>query len=257
MADVIDPREIAALHDTERTCPFNNFANAYVLHGQVPDPRFGGDCLYQAKMMGERLRAAVPNIAVTYHNQSGEDTAGHIVAFAGEGDERRAFEVTSLAASPFSLSSCRGRANAQLIPTFPLPPTGNRAIRCFWLEHYAQLHMMLLNDGASTLCTRTTTDRSIVLPAGAHPIDAMMARLERPKLVLQVLEPDHGVSKVQLDMATGAMKAQRVGAEIVSETRTKAFDGEVGRIAGILGVSRAQLVEFFREGEAFEQRLRA
>jgi hypothetical protein len=243
------------LRATQQECPYNNISNAFILRGQVPDPRFGGDCLYQAKVFGERLRAVAPEAVVRFHNQEGEGTAGHIVPFVGEGDERAAFEITSLAAEPIVLERVRGRASARSIPTLPLAPLGNRSLHSFWIPQAATLHMLLQSSTQGTMLHhRIATDASIQLPDTAHPIDEFMCMQPRKPLKLQILDTDSCKTTVCMNPTDGAMSIRRVGSsETLSGTRR--FEEELARVATTLAVTRAQLLEFFHEGLAMERGL--
>ncbi len=240
------------LHATERAVPYNNFANLYVQKGQVPNPRFGGDCMYQAHVFAERFRAAVNGVPVRFHNEEGEGTRGHIVPITGDGDERLVFEITQLATEPVSLAAIRGRANAKRILAFPVPPEGDRELSLFWLPHLEQLNMsMLSNCNGGLLHHRIATDPSIALPETWHPTDAYMCAQPRRPMRMHLLEADSGKSTLTMDPVDGAMTAQRVGAPAV-HSGAKAFDGEIARIARSLGVTRMQLLEFFEEGRLME-----
>lgn len=243
------------LHAIQRECPYNNISNAFIMRGQVPNPRFGGDCLYQAKVFGQRLRAAIAGATVQFHNQEGEGTAGHIVPFVGAGDERAAFEITALATEPIVLEHIRGRANAKNIPTFPLAPLGNRSLHAFWIPQAETLHM-LLKSGTNDMMLhhRIATDTSIHLPDAAHPIDEFMCSQPRKPLKLHILDVDGCKTTVCMNPADGAMSIRRVGcSEAFSGTRR--FDEDIVRVSTAMGVTRAQLLEFFHEGLVIEREL--
>ncbi len=249
------PTSTRVLHATERAVPYNNVSNLYMLNGERPNPRFGGDCLYQAYLFGERFRAAVSGVPVRFHNTEGEGTSGHIVPIAGDGDERQIFEITQLAAEPISLADIRGRANEKRVRTFPLPPRGDRALSCFWLPHLEQLNISMISgcDGG-LLHHRIATDSPIELPDSTHPIDDMMARIPRKPLRLHALDADFGKVAVTLDPIDGAMTAQIVGAE-TAHGGSKRFEQAFEYVAQSVGVRRSQLMEFFQEGWKMEREL--
>ncbi|HRH93080.1 MAG TPA: hypothetical protein PKV72_00945 [Candidatus Peribacteria bacterium] len=243
------------LHATELAVPYNNVSNLYVFNGERPNPRFGGDCLYQAYLFGERFRAAVSGVPVRFHNSEGEGTSGHIVPITGDEDERQAFEVTQLATQPIALADIRGRANEKKIRTFPLPPNGDRTLSCFWLPQMDQLNMSMISGcEGGLLHHRIATDSPIQLPGSSHPIDDTMVRMPRRPLRLHALDADFGKVAVTLDPVDDSMTVHIVGADTY-HSGSRAFEDALRHVATVLGVQRAQLLEFFHEGGRMERKL--
>ncbi|HRH93076.1 MAG TPA: hypothetical protein PKV72_00925 [Candidatus Peribacteria bacterium] len=258
----VDTPESNALLEVQRSVPFNNIARLFRYYGETVYRTLGGDCLYQAHVFRQMLRAADSQVIVGLYNQSGITTDGHVMPVTYSERGTLLHEITELATQPVPLDQLpMGIGQHALVRTFPVMPGKGRLLFSKWVGDGRMLSTMLVSERNDWFGRQATLNmrKAIVLPDDAddHPFNETMARSEVDELVLHAMGDDGSKSYVALHTQTGAMEAGRIGdgGTYARFEHEAAFGAELSRVARLIGADRDTLLELFQQGWAYYREL--
>ncbi len=248
------------LKEIEEGVPYNSFGKVLLVNGiRYPDA-LGGNCVLQCRLLANRLIR--DGYGIRFLNAQERP---HYVVIA-EGDRKQKYYL-----DPFLLHKnaipitdfLRGKKGAAEFDAYPIVKghpkklefvrTGQDTftVQAYWYDQ--TLRRYVTSDLARySYDMRTLQDH---LPRDS---DQIIASVRQNFLQLQILEPNHSVSKVYFDPYSGNMNYLRMGEKkIRDQVKPAEFMKEMERLCSLVRVDFNDLVQYFAQAALFYQRIRA